>query len=377
VNNPFEPPSGRLALYIHIPFCERKCNYCAFESAVPAAGETDAYLDALGRELDLWQQRIGKPLLETCYFGGGTPTVLSAAQWRRLADIVEAHFYFADNAEVTAEANPNSLNVDQLRVWRDWRVTRVSVGVQSFDDAELHALGRLHSARQARDAISASLASGFAVSLDLMFALPGQTFAGWAASLHEAVRSGTGHISLYQLSIEKGTPWESLDQTKLPDGYEMYRWAQWYLPKKGFEQYEISNFARPGLCSRHNLNYWREGKYLGAGPAAAGYLGGWRWKNAGSLSAYIKRVNAGSFAFASGERLDADAAAREASVLALRTAAGLDRAEFVSRYGAAAFDYVTDKLRQFPGDLYKLTESGVRLTKKGMRVANIIWAELV
>ncbi len=170
--DPFEPPAGGLSLYIHVPFCERKCPYCAFESKVPSEGEIDLWLETLGKELKWWEKRIGKPSLETCYIGGGTPTVITGPQWLRLAETIDSHFTFEPEAEVTVEANPNSLKADHLLFWRDWRVSRVSIGVQSFDDAELLQLGRLHSAAQAYEAISASLASGFSVNSDFMFGLP-------------------------------------------------------------------------------------------------------------------------------------------------------------------------------------------------------------
>ena len=157
--NPFEPPSGGLSLYIHVPFCERKCCYCAFESAVPGPGDCEKWLNLLNKELDWWNSRIGRPLLNTCYIGGGTPTVLNGPQWLRLTQIIDAHFRFAPDAEVTVEANPNSLITEHLLTWRDWRVSRVSIGVQSFDDAELKMLGRLHSASQAYCAISSALAA--------------------------------------------------------------------------------------------------------------------------------------------------------------------------------------------------------------------------
>ncbi|MEG1799646.1 MAG: coproporphyrinogen dehydrogenase, partial [Synergistaceae bacterium] len=188
----------------------------------------------------------------------------------------DSHFIFEDGCEFTVEANPNSISAEHLALWRDWRVSRVSLGVQSFDDAELEMMGRLHSGMQAYGAMSAAMASGFSVSVDLMFGLPYQTFQGWYRNLKDAARSGVHHISLYQLSIERGTPWENLKQENLSDGYWPYRWAQWYFPKKGFIQYEISNFAKPGHESKHNLNYWNEGEYLGVGPGASGCLAGWR-----------------------------------------------------------------------------------------------------
>ena len=203
------------SLYIHVPFCERKCNYCAFESAVPREGEADLWLEMLEREFALRLAAAGRPRLATCYFGGGTPTVLSGPQWLSLTKLVERYFDFMPEAEVTVEANPNSLAAEHLLTWRDWRVTRVSIGVQSFDDAELSQMGRLHSARQAYGAVSAALAAGFSVSADFIFGLPHQSFANWGRTLREAVRCGLGHISLYQLSLEEGTPWASLDQDTL------------------------------------------------------------------------------------------------------------------------------------------------------------------
>ena len=375
--NPFEPPAGRLALYLHVPFCERKCPYCAFESYVPSGCDTDLWLDSLEKEIKWWNARIGTPELSTCYIGGGTPTVLNAAQWQRLAGMIDRCFGFAADTEVSVEANPNSLHAWHLQQWRDWRVTRVSIGVQSFDDAELCQLGRLHSARQAYEAVSASLASGFSVNADFMFGLPGQTFLNWGRTLHDAVSTGVQHISLYQLTVEKDTPWENIPQTALSDGYAPYRWAQWYLPRKGYAQYEIANFAQPGYESRHNINYWHDGEYLGIGAGASGCLKGWRYKNISGLRNYSSRVTSGKSAVFSGERLDCGAAAREAAVLALRMAEGIDITDYKRRYGISAVNSVLEKLKEFPGELYTIGENNIRLTPKGMRVANIIWSELV
>ncbi|NLD05424.1 MAG: radical SAM family heme chaperone HemW [Synergistaceae bacterium] len=375
--NPFEPPAGGLSLYIHVPFCERKCPYCAFESNVPSDGETDLWLEMLSKELKWWEKRIGKPSLATCYIGGGTPTVINGPQWIRLAEIIDRHFTFMQDAEVTVEANPNSLKADHLLFWRDWRVTRVSIGAQSFDDAELQQLGRLHSASQAYEAVSASLASGFSVSADFMFGLPGQTFRNWARTLSQAVRSGIDHISLYQLALEPGTLWESMPEEDLSDGYLPYRWAQWYMPRKGYAQYEIANFAKEGHESRHNINYWEEGEYLGIGPGASGCLKGWRYKNVSGISSYSKMLNRGNGVIVSGERLCKEKRASEAAILALRMTKGIDREEFSGKYGIMEEQKIIEKLRWFPEDLYIISEKNISLTLKGMRVANRIWSELV
>ncbi|MDD4160033.1 MAG: radical SAM family heme chaperone HemW [Synergistaceae bacterium] len=375
--NPFEPPAGGLSLYIHVPFCERKCPYCAFESKVPSDSDTDLWLETLGKELEWWIKRIGTPSLHTCYIGGGTPTVINGPQWLRLSEMLDSHFRFDPDAEVTAEANPNSLKADHLLLWRDWRVNRVSIGVQSFDDAELMQLGRLHSAAQAYEAISASLASGFSVSADFMFGLPGQTFRNWARTLNQAVKSGINHVSLYQLTLEPGTPWESMPEQDLSDGYLPYRWAQWYMPRKGYNQYEIANFAKNGHASRHNINYWEEGQYLGIGPGASGYLNGWRYKNISALNEYSRLLDRGGSAIASGERLSGEKKASEAAVLALRMSKGIDRKEFSLKYGIFQERKIIEKLSRFPEDLYNISEKNISLTLKGMRVANRIWSELV
>lgn len=375
--SPFEPPVGGLSLYVHVPFCERKCNYCAFESGTAAEGETDQWLALLEKELAWWWNRLGAVSLNTCYIGGGTPTVLTAGQWTRLCSLLERSFDFSRCLETAVEANPNSLLTDHLLTWKDWRVTRVSVGVQSFDEAELSMLGRLHTPLQAYNAISAALAAGFSVNADFMFGLPYQTLHNWARTLKDAVKSGVGHISLYQLSLEPDTPWAEMDPRILPDGCAQYRWAQWYLPRRGFAQYEVANFAKKGQESKHNLNYWREGAYLGVGPGASGYIGGWRYKNIGLLSEYAARIEAGKMPAAAGERLSLEQRSREAAVLALRTTEGIDRERYVNDYGTKALAEIIEKLIDMPRDLTEIDDERIALTPKGMRVANRIWVELI
>ena len=372
-----KPPLGGLSLYVHVPFCRKKCPYCAFESAVPSSGDYEIWLKSIKKEFSLWKNHLGKQMLNTCYFGGGTPTVLSNAVWRELLDSIQDNFCFARDAEVTVEANPNSLTASHLLLWKDWRVTRVSIGVQSFDDTELEMLGRLHTARKAHDAISAVLASGFSASIDLMFGLPYQTFKNWGRNLKEAVMSGVSHISLYQLSLEIGTPWENMSMENALDGYAPYRWAQWYLPRKGLDQYEIANFAVKGKESRHNLNYWRNGDYIGAGPGASGFINGFRYKNKYGTRDYAKLLENNQSPICSVEKLPHYKAANEAAVLALRTIDGIDKREFEKRYGNNCLRYISDKMKTFPSSLYQSDENRICLTKNGMRVANAIWRELI
>lgn len=333
------------------------------------------YIRALASEMSRASQEEAVGELCTLYIGGGTPTALSVESWRALADMIEGAFSFAPNAEVTVEANPCSLSAEHLRLWSDWRVTRVSVGVQSFDDAELVLLGRAHDACKASDAVCACLASGFSVSLDLMFGLPGGTLRNWARTLDQALALAVHHISLYQLTIEQGTPYAERG-FNLTDGYAPYRYAQWLLPRRGYRQYEVASFARPGHECRHNLGYWDDGGYLGLGPAAWSHVGGTRRKNEPALARYASLVSSdGAVVFS--ESLTLPARARQAAVLALRTARGIEWGAFAARFGELAAREMREKLAAFPGDLVLLDESRAALTPRGLRVANLIWEDLI
>lgn len=369
--------SRGISVYLHVPFCIRKCPYCAFSSASLRPGDEEKYLRAATAAIVARSRR--ENVVETLYIGGGTPSALSADAWRVLCETLESAFFWADDAEVTVEANPGSLTAAHLRIWKAWRVTRLSIGVQSFDDAELALLGRVHCAAQAADAVSACRAAGFQVSLDLMFGLPGGTLRNWARTLGEALYLKPDHLSIYQLSIEPGTPFAARypDGQGLSDGYAPYRFAQWYLPRKGYAQYEVASFARAGRESRHNLRYWADGDYIGIGPAAWGYEDGRRYRNAPSLDAYAARVEAGEDTSVYEETLTGEAAARQAAVLALRTRDGIDWPRFASRYGAHIAEAIRAQLEQFPASLVTADSRGARLTPAGLRVANRIWSEII
>ena len=369
------------SVYLHVPFCEAKCPYCAFASSVRRDGDEEVYLRAITKEMIFRRGAhsasalTGGPV-QTLYIGGGTPTVLSIDAWRVLTRMIESAFSFSDGAEVTVEANPGSLSLDHLRLWLDWRVTRISVGVQSFDDAELALLGRVHNRAQAMDAVAACRSAGFSVSLDLMFGLPGQDFRNWARTLKEALSLSPHHISIYQLSIEPGTPFEE-GNFDLSDGYAPYRYAQWLLPRRGYAQYEVASFARSGHESRHNLNYWDDGEYLGLGPAAWGCVAGVRRRNEPDLARYADFVERQGSAAVYEERLEGEAAARQAAVLALRTKNGIGWGYFSKRYGGKISAAIREELMQFPEDLVRCDELGASLTPRGLRVANRIWEELI
>ncbi len=369
------------SVYLHVPFCARKCPYCAFASRVPGAGDVERYLAALALECAYWSARHRERVpLKTLYIGGGTPSLLGEREWGRLIDTLEKNFSFEADAEVTVEANPGSLAAFHLKLWRAWRVTRVSVGVQSLDDAELRFLGRIHSAREARDALSACAAAGFRTSADLIFALPGsEDVRTFAHSIRECLAYGTTHLSLYQLSIEPGT---SFANQNFPpaEGYAQYRMAQWLLPRKGFCQYEIASFAQSGFESRHNLNYWRSGDYLGLGPGAWSFADPYRTVNEPDIALYAKNLEEGKPFFTVAEDLsafDATGRAWHAAILALRTRDGIDTQAFQKTYGVEATAALVARLRPFVPDFVAETSERLHLTPKGMRVANRIWQELL
>ena len=225
------------SLYVHVPFCRSKCPYCAFYSFRPRSGEVERWTDCIVKELAaIRHDYLADAQLATVYFGGGTPSYLPPEQWRTLFKALDA-LPRSPDCEFTVEANPDSVSTEKLALWNDHGVTRISIGVQSLDDDELKRLARPHTARQALDAVELCQQSCFRVSADLMFALPEQTLRKWHKSLSGIVRTGVGHISVYQLTIEPESFWGRHQPEGLPDGYAMYRWAQYYLPRNGLKQY--------------------------------------------------------------------------------------------------------------------------------------------
>ena len=374
---------GRLeepfSVYVHIPFCLRKCPYCSFFSVPAAEVSIEKYLDSLKKEILFYRDFIpAAGEAHTLYFGGGTPTLLSPVQWDGLLSFCKANLNISAHAEITAEANPESFTEDHGRVWREKGVTRVSIGVQSFRDDELRLLCRPHDARGAEEAVSRAVGKGFSVGVDLMFGLEGQTLHSWASSVKKALSLGADHLSLYQLTIEEGCEWRASPPTGLADGYPLYRWSQWYLPQKGFIQYEIANFSLPGRSSRHNGAYWSRSPVLGLGAGAWGFLGGVRYKNESDLALYAAFVRERGGGAAEAERVTGEKAAREAAVLMLRRKSGISYREFAGQFGGGVLEEIRDTFRrEVPRDCY-LEESGsLSLTKKGMRVANAIWSALI
>ena len=275
-------------LYVHIPFCVKKCDYCDFYSVPDRLNLFPVYVDAVAAEA----KQYSDISFETLYVGGGTPSLLGADGIRRLTASLKKTLDLSEVVEATTEANPESAKSDFFSAAKNAGINRVSIGIQSLSDAELRSVGRIHTAKQAVEALSKARRAGFPeISCDIIVGLPEQDFRSLATTLETVVGAGVAHVSMYCLSLEDGTPLAANPPGNLPSEdmqAELFERARDLLLKAGFVHYEVSNFALPGHECRHNLNYWRGGEYAGLGAGAASHIRGQRFKNRGNLDAYIK-----------------------------------------------------------------------------------------
>lgn len=364
-----------LSLYFHIPFCASKCAYCDFASYPGREADWRRYFEALWGELARWKPSLGGYEAVTAYFGGGTPSLVPAEWIEETLARARAALPFRPDAEVSLEANPGTLTPEALAVYRRAGVNRLSLGAQSFDDTLLRSLGRIHTARQVREAVALAREAGFGnISLDLMYALPGQAMSAWRESLDEAARLGVAHVSAYSLIVEPGTPMArrvASSEAALPDEDDvnaMQRAANDALAAAGFSRYEISNYARPGFECRHNRVYWNRGEYLGLGCAAHSLLGNRRFRNPDSLDEYLSGVRRLDV-----QALDAQGAMEETVMLSTRTREGIDLAAWQSAFGQP-FEQgrarALERLRR--GGFIQIADGCVRLTARGMEVHNAV-----
>ena len=404
----------RWGLYVHLPFCRQKCFYCDFPSYAGKESRMAAYVEALLGEL----AREGAPLRakwgppRTVYLGGGTPTALPPALMERLLaglrdflavgggprrDVSAVRAAAAagqaassdrardaaasDALEFTCECNPGTVDAAYLSLLRAGGVNRLSFGVQTFDDALLRRIGRIHTAAEACAAVRQARAAGFRnLSLDLIYGLPGQTRAGLEASVRQALALAPQHISIYGLQVEEGTAFaraQAAGRLALPSDEEseaMYDYMTTALPAAGYARYEISNFARPGFESRHNLGYWQDVPYLGVGAAAHSYLDGQRYENPRGIEEYLAALRESGRARREEELLTRATAMEEFAFLALRTARGIDRARFAARFGCELASVYADAIaRMRARGFLEEDAQGVRLTPLGMKYGNWVF----
>ena len=450
-----------LSLYIHIPFCLQKCRYCDFLSGPSSAETREAYIQALLREISLsgksraglreeersWPAAPGLPVegsplkgsalqadsaapglpvedrqrqtpeVDTIFFGGGTPSVLEADQLARIMAALHRHFRIREEAEISLEMNPGTADAGKLRDLKAMGINRLSIGVQSMHDRELRLLGRIHTAQEAGEAYVLARKAGFSnINLDLMSALPGQSFRDWAETLEKAVCWEPEHLSAYSLIIEPGTPFASLQENgklpPLPDeetDREMYHYTRAFLAENGYRRYEISNYAKPGRACRHNCGYWTGHDWLGLGIGAASCVGGVRFINTSSLEKYLKRMTMerdsqpeaseisiegdslpgapekSTSGFLKGSLREIREEVRHLSLedqmeefmfLGLRMTAGVRESVFLERFGTPMQKIYGEVIRKHLAQgVLRRTESGICLTERGIDVSNYVLAD--
>lgn len=369
-----------IGVYAHVPFCKRKCPYCDFKSIEAARPPEDRFAFCLARELEkiTGEEGLENALLRTIYLGGGTPSILTPETVAKIIDSIKSFFRPAEGLEATLEANPDTVDLQKLAAFRKAGATRLSIGFQALDDRHLVLLGRPHTAEAALDAFRLAREAGFVnVGVDLMFAIPGQTLAGWEATLKRVSVLRPEHISLYGLTIEEGTPFHGRygkGREGLPSEEteaRMYIMAREALTGAGYSHYEVSNFALPGFESRHNSRYWKGADYLGIGPSAHSYLSrpGWgrRWWNIAAPYEYMERVEKGESPKEAGEVLTREEAMAESVMLGLRMVEeGVNGTLFAERFGLPPEDafsgwdeLASEGLVTRRGQDFKLTEKGL------------------
>ncbi|MGH9255696.1 MAG: radical SAM family heme chaperone HemW [Vicinamibacterales bacterium] len=364
-----------LGLYVHIPFCAAICNYCNFNRGLFDAALKERYVAALLTEIDCAAD--GTPA-DTIYFGGGTPSLLEPVEVATIVAACRRAFAVTSDVEITLEANPETVTLERLAGFRAAGVNRVSVGVQSFRDDELRRLSRLHSADRAVDAFQMGRQAGFEnMSLDLMMWLPQQSVAEWLESVDALVALGPEHASMYLLEIYPNAPLRDAmargQWSVAPDddAAEMYLSGFDRMDKAGYVQYEISNAARPGYESRHNVKYWTGGEWRGFGCGAHSTRGGLRWKNLAAVEEYISTVAAGGQVVIDRRPLTEEEQLEEALFLGLRLAAGLDLRALKARYGVDVWDEYGGELQSFvDAGLLVYDDRSLRMSRAGMLLAN-------
>ena len=368
-----------LGVYVHLPFCPYLCPYCDFAKWPLRASSAHRYLEALLAEID----REPPAAAGSIYLGGGTPNAYDATAIAGVLALLTRRF--AGAREISIEINPELLRDGDLCTYREAGITRLSIGVQSFDRNEIQTLGRKHTVEQIERVVESARSSELqSVSLDLMFAVPGQTPASWRRSLRCAIDLDVDHISAYGLTVEENTPyaaWHAREPGAFFDDSreaELYAVAIETLQAAGYEQYEISNFARPGHRCAHNLNYWANGEYVGIGVGAASYRDGRRSVHTRSLDEYVAAVVEGRAIPSDAERLEGRKRAGEAVMLALRTAQGVGLSEFKERYGIdVMIDYAPVVARFARTGLLERVGDRIRLTMRGRFLANDVCGAFV
>ena len=375
-----------LGLYIHIPYCIHKCGYCDFNSHPIKQDEMNHYIDALVAEMKHYAKTYSNTnIIRTIFLGGGTPTTLTAYQLERILKECVSEFTVASDAEITIEANPATIDIEQLKSIRQTGYNRISIGVQSFDKAELKLLDRAHGPEEIHSTVDRARKAGFDnLSLDLMFAVPNQSLSSWESNLNKALEKNPEHLSTYNLTIEQGTAFSKLQSNGkliMPDDdhqLELYKRTIERLTKKGFHHYEISNFARRGKECKHNITYWENKNTLGLGAGASSYMNGTRFKNINLPAHYIRQVKEKKIAVEHSETLELRQAMGETIMLGLRLLQGISIPQFEKRFQISfinLFRNIISALKE--KELVIIEKDYLRLSQKGLFWADSVTLEFI
>ncbi len=373
-----------LGVYLHIPFCRSKCRYCDFTSFAGQEELMASYVAALIKEIKLQSAVLSDYVVDTIFFGGGTPTLVGAAMVHEILEALARYYRIDPQAEITVEGNPATVEQREPALLRRAGVNRFSLGAQSFNEKLLRVLGRIHNSDDVLRTYENLRSAGFAnINLDLIYGVPYQTHAAWLADLQKAILLKPEHLSLYGLQLEEGTPLErDVIQGRLsePDEDEtarMYISADALAVESGYHHYEISNFAMPGRECRHNLKYWHYQPYIGFGCAAHSFVAGVRTANVASLADYMERMAKGQTAAIAQEHICGSEEISEYAMLAFRTSKGVNEAEFRRRFGTE-LNLMMPKVEDFLHEGLLVRENGaVRMTPKAWQISNFILARIL
>mgnify|MGYP001004450708 CR=1 FL=1 len=375
----------RIGLYIHIPFCKQKCFYCDFPSYPNMEDYWEPYIDALAQELILKAEEFKASYVETVFIGGGTPSLIPAAFISRILDTVYLHYNISPGCECTIECNPGTLTDEKLKIYKDSGVNRLSIGLQACQDEILKALGRIHTFEDFLTSVKLARKHGFYnINADIIFGIPNQTFEQWKETVKQIITLDLAHVSCYSLLIEEGTVYGNMKKEGTIKEAEdeldrkMYHYAVDRFNAAGLYQYEISNFAKPHLRCRHNMNYWRRGEYLGVGAGAHSHYNGRRFANTSNIALYIKGVNSRKLILSEDINLSREDRLEESIFLGLRLNDGIDISELSREFGTDLESRISKKLQKFVSqNLIERSGTVIRLTEKGMDFANAVIVELI
>ena len=376
-----------LGIYIHIPFCKSKCLYCDFNSYANKDSCIDRYIKSVKREIERYAQENKNVLVKTIYIGGGTPSYIKEKYIKELIETIKKNFEIFSNAEITIEVNPGTVNRRKLECYYKVGINRLSIGLQSANDKLLKLIGRVHDFEDFLETVKLANTVGFTnINADCMIGLPNQTIYDVEETINTLINLRLTHVSVYSLIVEPGTPLEKkIDsgELKLPDE-EIERYMYWFAKRKleenGYLHYEISNFARPMFRSRHNMDCWNQKEYKGFGVSASSYENRVRYTNISNIEQYIKNIEEEKFEenYIVEEKQDREAMMKEYMLLGLRKITGVSISEFRKKFGTIpAFKYNKEITKLTEEGLIESNGLSIRLTKKGLDLANLVWEEFV